>query len=694
MIHRKEMNFGGRPLILETGKLAKQAHGACWVQLGGTVIHVTAVASAKPREGMSFFPLSVEYREMAYAAGKIPGGFFKREGRPNEKEILSARSIDRPIRPLFPEGYKHDVQVIANVLSSDKENNADVLGLVGASVALSMSPIPFNGPIAAIRVARVNGEFIANPTYAQVAESDIELVISASETSINMVEGEGAEISEADMLAALKFGFEEIQPIIQMQKELIALCAKEKTVFEKPAIAEDLVKAVTEKVDTRLDEVLATTEKEERSKALSDLHEQTRESLAEDFPESGGAVSEVIDKIYDQRLRDMVITKGVRLDGRKTNEIRPISCETSTLPRTHGSALFTRGQTQALAVTTLGSKMDEQKIDRLEGEYWKTYMLHYNFPPYCVGETKPMRGTSRREIGHGNLAERALKAVMPADGVFPYTVRVVSEVMESNGPSSMAPVCAGALSLMDAGVPIKAPVAGIAMGLIKEGDEVRILSDILGDEDHHGDMDFKVAGTAEGITAFQMDIKVQGISMEIMEQALEQARDGRLHIMNIMNTTLAESRTELSEFAPRIITVKVKPKNIGTIIGPGGKMIREIIEVSGASIDVSDDGTVTIASFESEGADKAVQMIKDLTAEPEVGKIYDGKVKKIMNFGAFCEIMPGKEGLLHISQIDTKRVAKVEDVLKVGDIIQVKLLKVDAQGKLDLSHKAILEEQK
>lgn len=691
MVHRKEMTIGGKKLILETGKLARQANGACWVQYEDTVIHATAVAAKEPREDASFFPLTVEYREMAYAAGKIPGGFFKREGKPSEKEILSSRIIDRPIRPLFPDGYMNEVQVIVNVLSTDKLNDSDVLGVIGASTALSISSIPFEKPVAAVRVGRIEGEFVVNPTFPEVAESDLELVIAASEDSIIMVEGEALEVSEGEMLAALEFGFNEIQPIIQLQKELIAECGKEKDVFEAPEKPEELVTEVNQIAEARIDEILAITDKKTRSNAFADFIKETQEILEEKYPEMSGFVSQEIEAVYRSHFRRMIIEQSKRVDGRGLTDIRPITCETGLLPRTHGSALFTRGQTQALAVTTLGSKMDEQKIDELAGEFYKSYMLHYNFPPYSVGEVKFLRGPGRREIGHGNLAERALKPVMPLDTVFPYTVRVVSDIMESNGSSSMATVCAGSLSLMDAGVPIKEAVAGIAMGLVKEDDEVRVLSDILGDEDHEGDMDFKVAGTQNGITAFQMDIKIAGISMEIMSQALEQAREGRMHILGIMNGTISAAQAQLSQYAPRIITVKVNTDSIGAIIGPGGKTIREIIDKSGASIDIDDDGTVTIAAFESEAADIAEKMVRALVAVPEVGTVYKGKVKRIMPFGAFVEILPGKEGLLHISEIEHRRVNRVEDVLKVGDEVEVKLLKVDQQGKLDLSRKALLE---
>lgn len=691
MVYRKEITFGGRKLILETGKLAKQADGACWVQFEDSVIHATAVAAKEASSDSDFFPLTVEYRQMAYAAGKIPGGFFKREGKPSEKEVLTSRVIDRPIRPLFPDGYRNEVQVVVNVLSSDKVNDTDVLGVVGASAALCLSSIPFNGPIAAVRVGKIDGEFVLNPTFAQLPESDLDLVIAGSEHSILMVEGEAKELSESEMIAALEFGFREIQPLIQIQKELIVECGKEKVSFQPPEYPAEQKEKVQALAETKIPVILQETEKKERGDKMSLAIEEIVAEFIEAYPDTEKMMKAWIYEVYHQHFRKMIIEQNRRVDGRVLNEIRPITCETGLLPRTHGSALFTRGQTQALVVTTLGSKMDEQKIDGLEGEFWKTYMLHYNFPPYSVGEVKPLRGPSRRDVGHGNLAERSLKPVMPADTVFPYTVRVVSDIMESNGSSSMATICGGSLSLMDAGVPIKEAVAGIAMGLIKEGDEVRILSDILGDEDHEGDMDFKVAGTKNGITAFQMDIKIGGISTEIMAQALEQAREGRMHILGIMNNTISVAKSELSQYAPRIISLKVPVDCIGAIIGPGGKMIREIIERTGASIDIEDDGTVTIAAFESEAAEKAYEIIEGMTASPEIGKVYNGKVKKIMPFGAFVEILPGKEGLLHISEIEHQRVNRVEDVLKVGDEVKVKLLKIDAQGKFDLSRKVLLE---
>ncbi|MBN1997731.1 polyribonucleotide nucleotidyltransferase [candidate division KSB1 bacterium] len=691
MILRKQVDINGKDFIIETGKLAKQASGAVWVQLGDTVVLATVVADRTPKADTDFFPLTVEYREKAYAVGKIPGGFFKREGKPSETEILSARLVDRPIRPLFPKDFKNEVQVMVMVLSADRENDADVLGITGASAALCISDIPFECPIAGARVGRIKGEFVINPTYQQRVESDMDLIIAASEDSILMVEGEAGEVSEQDMLAAFEFGHQEIKKLIELQKEMVKECARPKMEFEVPDHSE-LQTRVTELVGDQMDTILRTKEKEARRDKMTELTESIKEQLAEEYPEMERVIGEMVHDMEKFLMRKMIIEEGVRLDGRGADEIREISIEVGLLPRAHGSALFTRGQTQVLAATTLGTKIDEQRIEGMEGDFWKNYMLHYNFPPYSTGEVKPIRGTSRREIGHGNLAERAIKPVLPSDSIFPYTLRIVADVMESNGSSSMASVCSGALSLMDAGVPIKTPIAGIAMGLIKEEEKVVVLTDILGDEDHMGDMDFKVAGNREGITAFQMDIKIKGISPEIMREALEKARVARLFILDKMEAVIATPRENLSVHAPRILTLKINQDSIGTVIGPGGKMIREITEKTGATINIDDDGTVTIASVDPEAGEMALKIIQSLTAEPEVGTVYDGKVKKIMNFGAFVEILPGREGLLHISEIDNRRVEKVEDVLKVGDSVKVKLIKVTKDGKLDLSRKALLNE--
>jgi polyribonucleotide nucleotidyltransferase len=690
MITKKEVEIGGKKLVIETGKLAKQANGAVWVQLGDTVILATATCADSPAEDKDFFPLSVEYREKSYAAGKIPGGFIKREGRPSDNEVMSARLVDRSIRPLFDKNFNNETQIFVWVLSADKINDADVLGITGASAALCISDIPFENPIAGIRVGRVNGQFIANPTFDDQAQSDMGLIIAASEESIIMVEGEAAEISEQDMLDALEYGHREIKTLIDLQRALVREAGKAKMVVEPAADTTELKSEIEALSSKELDAIIRIAEKEERSKAFHDLVDGVAEKLAEKYPEQEKIIEAIIHDIEKQKMREMVLSEGRRLDGRAADEIRPISIEVGVLPRAHGSALFTRGQTQALAATTLGTKIDEQLIEELEGEFRKTYMLHYNFPPFSTGEVRPVRGTSRREIGHGNLAERAIKTVIPSDRKFPYTIRVVSDIFESNGSSSMATVCGGSLSLMDAGVPIKAPVAGIAMGLVKEGEDVVVLTDILGDEDHMGDMDFKVAGTRDGITGFQMDIKIQGISKQIMSQALEAAKKARFFILDKMQAVLPQPRPELSRFAPRIISIRIPSDAIGLVIGPGGKMIREITETTGATIDIADDGTVTIASVDPAAGELAAQRIKDLTAEPEPGTVYRGKVKKIMKFGAFVEILPGKEGLLHISEIAKTRIDKVEDILKVGDEVEVKLLKIDADGKLDLSRKVLL----
>jgi len=690
MLFKKSTVVADRELSIETGKLAKQANGSVVVTFGDTVVLATAVVSKEPVEGTDFFPLSVEYREKAYAAGKIPGGFFKREGRPSENEILTSRLIDRPIRPMFPDEFKNEVQILVFVLSADKENDPDVLGMTAASAALSISNIPFFGPIAGVRVGRINGELVINPTFSEIEESDVDLVIAGSENSIIMVEGEAREISEDDLLEILEYGHNAIKEIVGLQQQLVAECGKQKMEIKQTELNEELVTEITSTAQPEIEKIITITEKSERSDAFYKLIENLEASLEEKFPECKSTVLSVIGEIEKKLVRAKIFNEKRRLDGREPDDIRPIECEVGILPRTHGSALFTRGQTQALAATTLGTKMDEQKMDELEGEFWKSFILHYNFPPFSVGEVKPMRGTNRREIGHGNLAERALKNIIPNDQVFPYTIRIVSDILESNGSSSMATVCAGSLSLMDAGVPIKDAVAGIAMGLVTENDQFVVLSDILGDEDHLGDMDFKVAGTQNGITAFQMDIKIQEMPFEILKDALEKARKGRLHILEIMNKTIEKPRSELSSYAPRIFTFRINVDMIGLVIGPGGKTIRDIIEKTETAIDIADDGTITIAAIDPEKGLRARQMIEELTQEPEVGKTYKGKVKRIVNFGAFVEILPGKEGLLHISEIDHKRTNRVEDVFKVGDEVEVKLMKVE-QGKLDLSRKALLK---
>ncbi|RMH87320.1 MAG: polyribonucleotide nucleotidyltransferase, partial [Calditrichaeota bacterium] len=695
MIVRKEREIGGRTLSLEVGRVARQANGAVLVRYADTMVLATATCSKEPREDLGFFPLTVEYQEKTYAAGKIPGGFFKREGRPSTKEVLSARLIDRPIRPRFPKGFKNDTQIVVFVLSSDKENDGDILGGIGASAALCISDIPFDGPIASVRVGKIGDEFIINPTFSQLEESSLNLVLSGSYDSVVMVEGEAQEISEQEMLEALQFGHRYIREIIELQQELIeAVGAPEKIPVVEPELPEDLPQRVEEFVVPRMREAIKIQEKKARREQISAIKDELFETLGEEAEEFGSVIKEMIEEIEKREVRAMILQEGVRLDGRGPDDIREVTCEVSFLPRAHGSALFTRGQTQSLGVTTLGTKIDEQIIDALEGESTKSYMLHYNFPPFSVGEVKPFRGPSRREIGHGDLAERALLPVLPTEESFPYTIRIVSEILESNGSSSMATVCSGSLSLMDAGVPIKCHVAGIAMGLIKEGDEVRILTDILGDEDHLGDMDFKVAGTREGITAFQMDIKISGLSYEILAEALEKARIARLKILDVMEQTISRPRADISPYAPRIISTMVPADKIGLIIGPGGKTIRKIVDETGAKIDIDDTGMVLIASSDVEAAEKAKEMVEGIVAEPEAGKEYKAVIKRITDFGAFAEFLPGKEGLIHISELADHRVARVSDVVKVGDVVHVVLKRVDRQGRFNLSRKEYLHRQK
>jgi polyribonucleotide nucleotidyltransferase len=694
MIIRKELEFEGKPLIVEIGKMAKQANGAAYVQYADTAVLVTAVANPEPSEGLDFFPLTVEYREKAYAAGKIPGGFIKREGKPSEKEILSARLIDRPIRPLFPENFKNETQVAVTVLSSDQENDADVLGTLGASIALCISDIPFEGPIASVRIGRMNGQFIINPTFSQLEESDMELVMAGSRDSIIMVEGEAKEISEDELVQALEVGHKSIQKLLDLQEEIIKEMNPIKMEVPEPEYPEGLLEKAEEMVFPKIREAVKIQDKKERNTRIREITKEAIETFVEEYPECDTIIKNLVHDLEKKEVRRMIIEENVRLDGRGMDDIRPITCEVGILPRTHGSALFTRGQTQSLGTVTLGTKVDEQMIDALEGESYKSYMLHYNFPPFSTGEVRPFRGPGRREIGHGHLAERALKRVIPSEESFPYTIRIVSEILESNGSSSMATVCSGSLALMDAGVPVKCHVAGIAMGLIKEGEEVRILTDILGDEDHLGDMDFKVAGTREGITAIQMDIKISGITFEILSTALGKARIARNKILDIMEQTIEKPRAELSRYAPRILTLTIPAEKIGLVIGPAGRTIKGIIEETGVKIDIEDGTGFTIISCpDMENAQKAKQMIEQLIAEPEVGKIYEGEVKRITNFGAFVEFMPGKEGLVHISEVDTRHIKNVNDILKVGDKIRVLLKQVDKEGRFNLSRKAVLEKE-
>ncbi len=690
MIRVKETTLNGKTFSIETGRVARQADGACWVRYGDTIVQAAVVGAKEVKEDQGFFPLTVDYREKAYAAGKIPGGFFKREGRPSENEILTSRLIDRSTRPLFNETFKNEVLMMVSALSADKQNDPDVLGISAASAALLLSDIPWDGPIAGVRVGRIKGKFVANPTHDEIAESDIDLVIAATEDSIMMVEGEAQEIGEADMMAALNFGQEAARQLIQVQRDLVREAGLSKREMQLAPQPEDLENKVKDLTTAPLRELLREADKQKRRDGIKQLQDTIAANLAEAYPESEAIVGKLFHDIEKVLVRQMIVQENRRLDGRTPQDIRHIECEAGILPRAHGSCLFTRGQTQALAAATLGTKIDEQKMDELEGEFYKSYMLHYNFPPYSVGEIRRLAGPGRREIGHGNLAERALKAVIPKEDVFPYTIRIVSDILESNGSSSMATVCAGSLSLMDAGVPIKEAVAGIAMGLIKDEKRAVILTDILGDEDHLGDMDFKVAGTRKGITAFQMDIKVKGISANLMGEALEQAKAARLHVLEVMNRTLDKPRADISQYAPRILTLKIPIDAIGLVIGPGGKTIRDITERTGTTIDINDDGKVTIAAVDPEMGQKARDIIYGMTAEPEVGKVYTGIVKGIKEFGAFVEIMPGREGLLHISEIEHRRLNRVEEVLKMGDEVTVKLIEVGEQGKLKLSRKALI----
>ncbi|MDP2929716.1 MAG: polyribonucleotide nucleotidyltransferase [Candidatus Omnitrophota bacterium] len=687
-MHKFEKSLGRENIIIETGRMAKQADGACTVQLGGTVVLVTAVCSKRTRPEIDFFPLTCEYQEKTYAAGKIPGGFFKREGRPSEKEILTARLIDRPIRPLFGKGFINDTQLVAIVISSDSENDSDILAMIGASAALTISDIPFAGPIAAVRVGRIDGKFILNPTFKELDSSDIDLVVAGNRSSVLMVESGSNELPEETLLDAIKFGHKEMQVLIDLQEEMAKTCGKEKRVIALRDIDEDLLKSVRSASVARLDEINILGTKEQREEAMDILLKDLVEKLATE----GSDVSEkdvkyALEETEKEEVRKFIIEKKKRVDGRKFDEIRKITCEVGLLPRTHGSGLFTRGQTQSLSVATLGTSADEQMIDALEGETQKSFMLHYNFPPFSVGEVKPMRGPGRREIGHGALAERALKPVMPDKEKFPYTVRVVSDILESNGSSSMATVCASTLSLMDAGVPISDPVSGIAMGLIKEENEVIILTDIGGVEDHYGDMDFKVAGTKNGVTALQMDLKIQGIGYEVLKEALESAKKARLIILDKMMQVIGQPKNDISAFAPKIVVLKINQEKIGAVIGPGGKIIKKIIQDTGATVDIDDDGTVQVAGTDPKAIEMAVAIIRGITEEPEVGRIYRGKVKRVMNFGAFVEILPGKEGLVHVSELANKFVKNVEEVVKLGDEFDVKLTEIDDQGRLNLSKK-------
>ncbi|KAB7628445.1 polyribonucleotide nucleotidyltransferase [Alkalilimnicola sp. S0819] len=691
---RKTFQYGEHTVSLETGAIARQATGAVLVNMSDTVVLVTVVGKPDADEGRPFFPLTVNYQERTYAAGKIPGGFFKREGRPSEKETLTSRLIDRPIRPLFPEGFMNEVQVIATVMSMNPDVDPDIPALIGTSAALAVSGIPFNGPIGAARVGYKNGQYLLNPTFSQLSESDLDLVVAGTEQAVLMVESEANLLSEEVMLGAVMYGHEQMQAAIQAIKELVAEAGKPRWDWQAPQIDESVKARVAELVEKDLNEAYSISEKQARQQRVNEIKDKAVAELVTEAEDSAAAadVSKVFKSIEQKIVRGRILAGERRIDGRDTRTVRGISCQVSALPRTHGSAIFTRGETQAIVVTTLGTGRDAQIIDAIEGERKEPFMLHYNFPPYSVGEAGFMGGPKRREIGHGKLAKRGVQAVMPSPEECPYVIRVVSEITESNGSSSMASVCGTSLSLMDAGVPIKAPVAGIAMGLILEGDRFAVLSDILGDEDHLGDMDFKVAGSAEGVSALQMDIKIEGITREIMEAALHQAKEGRLYILDEMNKAISAPRTEMSEYAPRMVTIRIDPEKIRDVIGKGGATIRALTEETGTSIDIQDDGTVTIASVDKAAADEARRRIELLTADVEVGAIYEGRVNKLMDFGAFVNILPGRDGLVHISQISDERVENVSDELKEGQTVKVKVLEVDRQGRIRLSMKAVNEQ--
>ncbi len=692
MVHVVEIDIAGRCLKLETGRMARQADGAVLATFGDTVVLATAVASTVPKTDIDFLPLTVNYQEKAYSAGKIPGGFFKREGAPSEKEVLTSRLIDRPIRPLIAKGWHYETQVIASVLSVDQTMTSDIIGIIASSASLAISSIPFGGPLAAVRIGRVDGQLIVNPDMLTLAKSELDLVVAGTEDAIMMVESGANGLLESVMLEALELAHAEIKKIVSKISELQTLIAPRKRVVEKEPIDETLQKAVKEIAAGPIREAVLIPNKTARQERLNEVLEGAITQLSEDDPVRKRQIKELYHSLEYTEVREMILERRVRADGRGPADIRPITCETSILPRTHGSALFTRGETQSLAVVTLGTADDEQRIDALEGEYFRTFMLHYNFPPFSVGEARPLRGPGRREVGHGKLAWRALQSIMPTKEEFPYTIRLVSDILESNGSSSMATVCGGTLALMDAGVPVKEPVAGIALGLIKEGERVVILSDILGLEDHLGDMDFKVTGTKSGVTALQMDIKCAGITTDLMREALEQARVGRLHILGKMEEALSTHRPNLAPYAPRIFTLQIKTDKIRDIIGPGGKVIRGIIAECGVKINVDDSGQVTIASVDEESANRAIEIINRLTEEVEVGRLYLGTVKKIVDFGAFVEILPNLDGLVHISQLAHHRVNSVSDELSEGEQVMVKVLEVDRQGKIRLSRKEALSE--
>ena len=693
MVKNYSIEISGRNINVETGRIAKQANGSVVVTSGETVVLVTAVATDEVREGIDFLPLTVEYLEMSYAGGQIPGNFFRRDmGRPGEVQTLISRLIDRPLRPLFPDNYHYETQVIATVLSTDKENEADMLAMLGASAALEISDIPFLGPIAGVKVGRIDGKFVANPTLSQQAESDINLIVAGNRDGVVMVEGGSQFVSESDMIDAIFYGHEAIQPLLDMQESLKKEVGKAKRIL-LDEVADTAIQARVDQIgEPLLKEVLSIADKMDRQQKRREAQKSVLDALLEEYEGRKSEIKDAFHSLERKMIRGMILNEGKRIDGRSFNEVRDIECLVGLLPRVHGSALFTRGETQAMVLTTLGTERDRQRIESIFGEEMRSFILHYNFPPYSVGEAKRLGGPGRREIGHGALARRALLPVLPKEDEFQYCVRVVSEILESNGSSSMASVCGGCLSMMDAGVPLKDLVAGVAMGLVAEGDNIVVLTDILGDEDHYGDMDFKVTGTTEGITALQMDIKVERLTREVMEQALEQAKEGRLHILGCMKETIAKPRNEISEYAPIITSVKISPEKVRVLIGPGGKTIREISNVSGARIDVDDAGVVTVSSPDKECSDAAMKMIREMVQEAEVGKLYEGKVVKIMDFGAFVEIFPGTDGLVHISQLAPERVNKVTDVLNEGDEVLVKVLEVGKDGRIRLSRKAAMGE--
>ena len=690
-MHTFSTELGGRPLTIETGKIAKQANGSVLIRYGETAVVVAVTGTDTPREGVDFFPLTVDFEEKMYAVGKIPGGFLRREGRPPETAILTSRLIDRPIRPMFPDGYHNDVQIVATAVSVDPDNAPDIPAMIGASCALSISDIPFEGPIAGVRVGRVDGKFIINPTLEQAAVSEMNVAVAGTKEAILMVEAGAKEVSEQVMLDAILFGHEEIKKLVAFQEQIQAEVGKPKMEFTPYVPPEALSKEIMEYGEPKIHDALMDPDKLHRDKMVSETKEAILEHFVELYPESEIDIAHIVQKLVKKVFRHIITHDKIRPDGRALDEVRPISCEVGLLARPHGCSLFTRGQTQVLNCLALAPLREAQTLDGLGTELTKRYIHHYNFPPYSVGETKPLRSPGRREIGHGALAERALLPVIPSEEEFPYTIRLVSEVLESNGSSSMASTCASTLSLMDAGVPIKAPVSGVAMGLVKEGDDITILTDIQGLEDANGDMDFKVAGTEKGITAIQMDIKIDGINRQIFELALEQARKGRAYILGKMLECIPAPRPSLKEHAPKITTLKINPDKIKDVIGPGGKVIKKITEESGAKIDIEEDGTVYVAAADQASANKAIEAINAITAEPEIGKIYTGKVTRLMNFGAFVEFMPGREGLVHISQLAKERVEKVEDVVNVGDEIVVKLVEIDAKGRMNLSRKAALQ---